>query len=186
MPPCHKGRQLHFGLFQISRVHVVAVTRQCSRISSGPSARIGTSRPGKLPGEPSSQREAKPVSHSSPALPSKTGMIWVEAQLSETVPAGLPCLAVPTTLSLHSAARLGGKAPLPSAERRRDESRPHAQQAVQQAVLRRPWEQRPLSLLLLPVGVCVCGGGGATVFLSSFQEGAQPSWGVPAKATPLT
>ena len=177
MPPCHKGRQLHFGLFQISRVHVVAVTRQCSRISSGPSALIGTSRPGKLPGEPSSQREAKPVSHSSPALPSKTDMIWVEAQLSETVPAGLPCLAVPTTLSLHSAARLGGKAPLPSAERRRDESRPHAQQAVQQAVLRRPWEQRPLSLLLLPLVVCVCGGGGPQYFCLASRKGHSPLGG---------
>lgn len=157
----------------------MAVTRQCLRISSGPSALIGTACPGKLPGEPSSQREAKPVSQSSPALPSKTELIWVEAQLPETVPAGLPCLAVPTTLSLHSAVRLSGQAPLPFTERRRDESRPCVPADCAEG---RPGSSTcSLAPPSPPSGarVCMVGGRG---FLSSFQEEVQPSCGGPSQS----
>lgn len=172
------GSQLHFGLFQISRVHV-AVTRQGSRISSGPSALIGTACPGKLPGEPGSQREAKPVSQSSPALPSKTEMIWVEAQLPETVPAGLPCLAVPTTLSLHSAVHLGGQAPLPSpggggTSRGVCASRPCRGRPGEQHSLPRSPCSPSGARVCVARGVCVAGGGG---LLFSFQDEAQPSCG---------
>lgn len=70
--------------------------------------------PGRLPGEPSSQREVGLVSQSHAALPSKTQIVWVEAHIPETAPTGLPGLAV--LLHFPSAAGgLDGQAALPLA-----------------------------------------------------------------------
>lgn len=66
---------------------------------------MGTACPGKLLGEPSSQREVKLVSQSNAALPSKIEIVWVEAQIPETVPTGLPGLTV-KLLSRHTVVSL--------------------------------------------------------------------------------
>lgn len=85
------GSQLYFGLLQISRICVACdsalladfLRTQCPDQNS---------MPWQVAWSAQQPKGVKLVSQSNPALPSKTEIVWVEAQIPETVPAS-PCLA---------------------------------------------------------------------------------------------
>lgn len=87
------GSQLHFCLFQISRVHVACDSALLADFL-GTQCPDQNSMPWQTAWRALQPKRSKACFKSNPALPSKTEIIWVEARIPKTVSTGLSCVAV--------------------------------------------------------------------------------------------